>query len=180
VDENGELTLDMMTAMKVNELGRLGDRSIGTRFPLKLHLVMDQEKCSPIGPDGLTQLTIGKAQIFCADREVKDPLEQKLAWMFMQYGDWEEQEAEPIVDGDRVLEIRHRWEPEANQNIGFELVGTLSRIFAKYFAQHTIDDKEVVQFHAPTRPDWFTPLIHVEHKSDALPLWRFTLEPNYS
>jgi hypothetical protein len=68
LEEDGDLALDMITAMKVNELGRLGDRSIGTRPPLRLHLVTDPEKTSSIGQDGMISVTIGKAQLFLRDQ----------------------------------------------------------------------------------------------------------------
>ena len=50
-DVDGILTLDMPTAMRANELGRLGDRTIGTRPPLRLQLIDDPHKTSPVAPD---------------------------------------------------------------------------------------------------------------------------------
>lgn len=89
VDGNGDLTLDMMTAMKVNELGQLGDRSIGTRAPLRLRLTADQTRTGPIGSDGSVVIVFGGSQAFCEDREIVDPVELEIAWIFMQHGDWE-------------------------------------------------------------------------------------------
>jgi hypothetical protein len=180
VNGNGDLTLDMFNAMKVNEFGSLGDRTIGTRPPLRLHLMADSEKTSPIDPDGMVSITFERAELFCGDQKITDTIEQKIAWMFMRHGDWNELEPEPIIEGDRLRAIHYSWEPEERGNEGFEMIGTLSRIFARYYAEHTIEDRAVVQLHAPTRPDWFAPLIHAEHESDRLPLWRFTLKPNYS
>jgi hypothetical protein len=178
VEDDGDLALDMMTAIKVNELGRLGDRSIGTRPPLRLRLTTDGERTNPIGPDGTVSMTIADAQLFCADSEITDETEQEIAWIFMQYGEWEETN-EAIIEGGRLLAIEFRWEPREHRNVGFEFIGSLSRMFARYFAEHTLQKSAVVQLRAPMRPNWFASLINTDHKSQALPLWCFVQQPNY-
>lgn len=178
VQDDGDLTLDMFTAMKVNEFGRLGDRSIGTRPPLRLRLTTDPERTSPIGPDGTVRMTIAGAQLFCGDSEITDETEQEIAWIFMQHGEWEGSN-EAIIEDGRLHAIEFRWEPREHQNVGFEFIGSLSRMFARYFAEHTLEDSAVVQLRAPMRPNWFAPIISTDHKSQALPLWVFVLQPNY-
>jgi hypothetical protein len=46
-------------------------------------------------------------------------------------------------------------------------------------AANTLKDAQVVQLRAPLRPNWFAPLNRLDHVSDALPLWRFNLQPTY-
>ena len=77
----------------------------------------------------------------------------------MQYGRWPAEEPEAILDGDRLSAIEYRWEPEELTNQGFEIVGTLSGMFAAYYAEHTVDRGEVMQIRAPLRPNWFEPLV---------------------
>lgn len=84
-----------------------------------------------------------------------------------------------MADGDRLLAVEFRREPRERANEGFEFVGTLSRIFGRYYASHTLKDRDIVQLHAPLRPDWLAPLIDTGHPSKALPLWRFALRPNF-
>lgn len=179
VDANGDLTLDMLSAMKVNELGELGDRTIGTRPPLRFRLLPDPEKTSAVAPDGTVKITIGGVQMFCGDDEIIDPIEREIAWIFMQHGQWEENGPEADLEGDQLKAIEFRWEPLERQNEGFEMIGTLSRVFARYYAEMTVNEREVVQVHAPLRPDWFVPLVSTDYESKALPLWRFILQPNY-
>ena len=69
VDAAGNLTLDMMTAIKINEMGTLGDMMIGTTAPLTLRLTTDPDRTSPIGPDGEVKIVFGKSQIFSENRE---------------------------------------------------------------------------------------------------------------
>ena len=95
----------------------------------------------------------------------------------MQHGDWPGSEAEPVIEGDRLVALDFRWDPVEEGNNGFEMIGTLTRMFSRYFAEMTIKDEAVVQVRAPTRPGWFAPLLSPGYKSDVLPLWRFTLMP---
>lgn len=180
VDGNGDLTLNMQRAMMANELGMLGDRTIGTRPPLRFRLLADPEKTSPVASDGTVNVTIGGVKLFCGDDEILDPIEQEIAWMFMQHGQWEETGPRAELDGNSLKAIEFQWEPAQRQNDGFEMVGTLSRMFARYYAEMTVNDREVVQVRAPLRPGWFAPLVSPDYESKTLPLWRFILQPNYA
>ena len=177
IGDDGNLELEMPTAIRVNELSRLGDRIIGTRSPLRLRLIMDLERTSTLDADGKVDCVIGDVKAFCGDQELTEPDDQSLAWMFMLYGQWREYDPEAILDGDRLLAIEFRWEPEQTSDQGFEIVGTLSRMFARYYAEHTVEDGKVVQLRAPLRPNWFVPLVERKGGSKALPLWQFVQEP---
>ena len=181
LDAAGGLTLDMFTALKANELASLGDMTIGTRAPLKLRLTADPDRTGPIGPDGQVEVVFSRSQVFSEDRELLDPVEQEIAWIFTQYGQWEEQEPIPLIDGERLLAIEFSWAPvkEAGEQ-GFDFVGSLSRIFARYYAEHTMQGRDVVQLRAPLRTGWFAPLIRSDYQSKALPLWRIKLQPSFA
>ncbi len=178
-DADGALTLDMMHAVKANELARLGDLSVATRAPLRLQLVADPARTSPIDADGTVTVVFRESRFFSEEREILDPRDREIAWMLMQHGQWPEQEPVPIIDGDRLVAMEFSWAPEEESGQGFDTVGPLSRLFAHYYAAHTLEDREVVQLFAPHRPGWFAPLQQAGYKSDALPLWRFTIQPNY-
>jgi hypothetical protein len=181
MDTDGNLELDMATAMTVDELGALGDMTIGTRAPLRFRLTADPARTSPIGPDGQATVVFSASQLFSEDREILDPVELEIAWTLIQHGEWIEQEAIPIVDGDTLLATEFSWAPreDGDEGKGFEFIGRLSRIFARYYAAHTLEESSVVQLRAPLRPNWFAPLHEHDRQSKALPLWRFTLQPNY-
>lgn len=179
VDAGGDLVLDMNEGMMANELGRLGDRTIGTKAPLRLRLITDPERTSPIADDGTVSITIGATQMLCDQAVLADPLEKEIAGIFMEHGEWQCEGPEAIVKGDRLEAIEFQWAPVEPTGQGFEFVGSLSRMFARYFAQHTVKDNSVVQLRAPLRPDWFAPLVRGNYESKALPLWRFTLQPRF-
>ncbi len=180
VNDNGDLDLNMVHAMEENELVRLGDRTVGTRPPLRILLTADPEKTSPISPDGRVEFTIGNVQVFCDERQLEDPVEQQIAWIFMRYGRWEEAEPMPILGENQIIGIEFRWEPPVESDQGFSMIGALSEIFSRYYAERTLEDREVAQLFAEARPDWFAPFVKGKQISDALPLWIFPIYPKSS
>lgn len=171
VDANGDIVLDMPSAMKQNELSELGDRTIGTKPPLRLRLTMDAARTSAIGPDGTVSITIGGVELYCDETKIIDPTEQQIAWMLIQYGEWLGNDPEAIIEGDQLIAIEFRWEPVEQVNRGFEFIGSLSTMFSRYFAEQTVKDRQVVQLRAPLQPSWFAPLISRNYVGHALPLW---------
>ena len=179
LDAEGTLELDMETAMRVSEMSRLGDRTIGTCVPLTARHNADPERTSPISNDGTVSVTIGAVQIFCDGVEVTDQVEKEIAWVFIEHGEWREHGPNYVVDGDQLGAIEFWWAPEELTDQGFEMVGTLSRMFARYYAGRTVEADAVVQLRAPLRPGWFA-LPSSSGASAAAPsLWRFELQPNY-
>jgi hypothetical protein len=180
LDADGDLVLDMMEAYAANELGRLGDRSIGTTAPLRLRFLTDPERTSPIARDGTVEVTIAGSQLLSDQTVITDPLEKEIAWIFMEHGEWRCEGPQPIVAGNRLTALEFRWEPQEPTYQGFEFIGSLSRMFARYFAAETVKNSSIVQLRAPLRPGWFAPLIQLDHVTHALPLWRFKLQPTYA
>ena len=144
VDPNGDVVVEMKDGLMRNELSRLGDRTIGTRPPLRLCFIADPDKTSPIAPNGEVEVTIGDVQMYCDQLQIADPIERQIAWMFMLYGEWEEAEPEPQIEGSRFKGIEFRWEPRSQNNVGFESIGSLSRIFSRYYAEKTLENRDVV------------------------------------
>ena len=174
----GALTLNMADAMKANELSLLGDEAIGIQSPLLLRLTMDPERTSPIASDGTVLVTVGKAQLFSAGFELSDSSDKQIAWAVMRYGDWETGEPRAIVDGDRLIGIEFDCAPQEKTDQGFELIGFLSSLFARYYADHTIQEGAVIRIMAPTQPEWLQDL-RKEDGDNRMPIWRFIIKPNY-
>ena len=180
VDANGDVRLDIPTAMKTNELSQLGDVMIGTRQPLELVVTCDSERTKPVDSDGMTESTISGAHIYCRDQEITDPVERQIAWILMRYGRWNSS-MRTVRDGDRIEAIRWLWKPEecANEDLGFEVIGCVSELFAQFYADQTIEDGKVVQLYARSQPKSFASLMMREYQSETLPLWHFVIQPNF-
>ncbi|MCK1269166.1 hypothetical protein IVB44_06635 [Bradyrhizobium sp. 49] len=178
LDENGYLKLDMKHAVCFNELGRLGDMTIGTTPPLTLRLTADTPNA--IGPDGMAPFTVREVTMLSEDRVLTRADEQEIAWIFMNLGEWAEQETKAIVTDGRLSAIEFSWVPEERLNEDterFEIIGTLSRMFSRHYSQQANGEPDSVQIELEHRPNWFAPLVSSDHKSDALPLWRFIQQP---
>jgi hypothetical protein len=179
-DANGDVILDMGAAVRGNELGTLGDLMIGTRSPLTLRLIMDQVATSAVGADSTVKAVIQRAVMFSGGEEIAYPVEQEIAWIFISHGEWAGNEAVPIFEADRLVALDFSWEPRERTNEGFEMIGTLSRMFSRHFAEETLRDGQIVQLRAAHRPGWFEPLISHEYVSKVLPLWRFQVQATYA
>jgi hypothetical protein len=177
---DGKLVIDMFKAVRVNQFAELGDMTIGTTPPLKFRLVVDTSKPRQVADNGEVRFTIERAAFYSAETEVTSPLEQKIAWILADIGDWECSGSEAHIFDGKLDAIEMVWTPRerANPHERFEMIGTLSTMFSRYYAEHTLDDQGVVQTEAELTPDWFAPLMASEHKSEALPLWRFILQSN--
>lgn len=177
-DADGIVTLDMPTAMRVNELGELGDVMIGTRPPLKLVIRCEPKALGCVGPDGMAKISIASAQIFCDNNEIINPVEQEIAWIFMRFGNWQAS-MQPEIQGNFVKAVIWHFEPVEHPNAkhGFEMIGSLSELFARYYDDRTIKGSEVVQIQATPKPQWFAPLLTRDYESETLPLWHFELRP---
>ncbi|NTI32875.1 hypothetical protein [Rhizobium rhizogenes] len=173
-----KLSIDMLPSTQVSQLGKVGDRIVGIKPPLTLRLIADTTKERSITPGGEVRYTIDTAKMFCAGNEIVSPVEQSLASTFMQYGDWEISGPIPILDSDGLLEaLEFKWTPQERSNPGeeFEMIGKLSSMFSRYYAEQTIGLDGLTQTEADPVPSWFKPLLDVDHKSDALRLWRFQI-----
>ncbi len=178
VAEGDDLELDMITAMTVNELSELGDEGISTRGPLVMRLTANPNKPHFVDENGIAQFIVGKAQVFSEDRELLDPVDQQIAWILMNFGQWSVEGPLAMMDGERLLGVEFVHEPEEAAEQGFDHVGTLSRMFARYYANHTLEERAVVRLAAPPNPELFAPFREVRN-SEALPLWRIRIAPNY-
>jgi hypothetical protein len=173
-----DLTLDMVTAIKANEMAAVGDQTLGLRSPLLLRLTMDPKRTSDIDDDGMVHATIGKAQMFCDERELLHPGDQQIGWTVMQFSDWETPDARAITDGNRLLAIEFESSPPEPSYQGFDLAGSLSRIFARFYAGRTISEGKVININVPVQSQWFGALRSIEGVG-RMPQWRFLLKPNY-
>lgn len=179
VDAAGNVVVDMQTGMMENELVYLGDKMIGTRPPLRLRFEADPTSTNPVAADGTVKFTISAVRVYCGEDELLDNLEKEIAWTFMRYGRWKVDGPFAEFKGDQLLAVDFRWDPEQNTNQGFEMIGTLSEVFCRYYSERTMSDQGVVQLLAQPRPGWFAPLIASEYDKKVLPLWQFKLYPRH-
>lgn len=171
--------LSLGDALLANEMGRLGDVLVGTRWPLRLRVLADSSRPSTIGPDGRGTFTTGARELFCEDRKINSMREQQIALFLAFYGDWQIIDSTAEVDDDKLIAVEHHIGPHEDRGAlaeyGFEFVGTLSSMISKQHNSST-GFSEVDAVHADFSPGAVGGLIPNDYKGDALPLWRFTIQ----
>ena len=177
---NGKRAIGVLDAAKINEMAILGDMTIATKVPLTLRLLSDTAEPSTLSAEGEARFKIGGVELFC-DGERLSGEDCKLAWYMMLYGQWSELNQIPYMDGKRLIALDYIISPEVwEPKQGFAIIGQLSGMISRQFQQHTDPDGKQKLIRPLAEPGKFGISIPDGYKSDRLPLWRFTIEPNYA
>lgn len=172
--------LEFIQAMKQNEMATLGDYSIGTTYPLTLRLGAAIDQPRTISAEGVVSMRIGSVDIRAAGVLLEDATERNIALYLMMYGKWE-------YDGGRIelddiglpLAAIHTSSPEEpTPDQGFEIVGWVSSLYSQHYNSLTLEGGRVSRLN-PADPTSLAPVIPRDLQKKQLPLWRFTLEPNF-
>lgn len=168
----------MLEAFLIDEMSVLGDMRLGTTPPLRLRFLAAAEEPAII-EDGLVRFKIGRVRFLCGDNEIVEPLDEQLVWALAQFGEWvNDKEAYPIVLGNRLRGLEFEWTLRERANDQrFEMIGSLSRMFSRYYALQTLSEGSLDNLEARKMPEWVTALSSSDYKSKALPLWRFICQP---
>lgn len=176
--EGNYLTISMTDAMRVSEMARLGDVSIGLKAPLRFRMIADRSQARFV-ENGQANISISDVKLFCGENEIVHPDDKHLVWMLMQFGDWTTGPPTAIMDGDLVDALESEWKPEQpTDDQGFDFIGTASRVFSRYFALRTVGDGKVRQTEIEPVPDWLAPILSDRPHREELPIWKFYLQPN--
>lgn len=59
-----------------------------------------------------------------------------------------------VLEKNQLKEVEFICQPKerANKYEGFEIIGTLSQMFTRYYAEQTLDNYETVHLEAPPQP----------------------------
>src|SRR2546426_3193919 len=98
-----QYVISLTDAIAGNDMRVLGDCMIATIPSLSLKLLADPEKPRTIDATGQAAFTIKQAQLYCGDKLITDPVEQQLAWFFMQYGNWAESDLAAEVQNGELI-----------------------------------------------------------------------------
>jgi len=178
--EDGKHQISMGDAMKRNEMAMLGDCSIGTVPPLSVRLFSAPGFPRPLEKEGQLPFKVGRACLCAGDQEITDPVEQKIAWFLMLYGNWNEIERPAhMVDG-RIDYLDIGVSPEHHQEKqGFCIIGYMSQMLSTRYKQFTADPHGVRRLTPNSQPTQMSGFIPEGYKGKELPIWHFTLLPNY-
>lgn len=176
--EGDRVAISLGNALQASEMVSLGDISIATQFPLRLRLIADKTKPREITEDGMAQFTTAEVKLFCKDGEITDPVERRIATMLMFFGEWRFDDPKAIRVNGELEGIECQWTPREDHDQGFEIVGSLSNMFSTFYAWNTLDEGRVVKLQTEAVPGYLGNLIPKGYKGQALPLWRFRIQPS--
>lgn len=171
------MRLTMKDALVGNEMHLLGDRWIGTKFPLCIRFHADPAHPRNISAEGQVDFRIKAVEMFCADRAITDPVELNIAFFLMMHGSWRESEEADVTDSN-LNYIQLQYAPGQDQGYGFELIGTLSSMYCSSYNLRTLNEDGVTQLQVDSTPGFLSRLLLGEHTRDALPLWIFNVRPD--
>lgn len=171
----GGLRIELQDAVPASELGRLGDVHLWTTPPLRVLIRGSAERPIRIGQDG--SISGGASlQIYSRGEELVDEKDRQLALILIDYGEWRAEGPRP-VEGFEYGAVEFVAAPEEPSEDGMDGIGTASRIFSRYFDQHTVAGKEVILLSGEAVPDWFAPIASWDFRNSRLPLWVGRLRP---
>lgn len=170
-------TLQMGDALKANQMACIGDFMVGTRWPLRFRIEMDE-----IARDGNCRtMMIRSVNALSEDRLISDPIEIRIAIMLMFYGDWSEEQVVEERNG-KLVSVEYQFAPDEDSRKqheqGFDMNAWISSMIARFFRDGTTKDGEVRGFRVDFTPGEFGRLIPEDYDKtrNALPLWRFHLQ----
>lgn len=176
----GKCSVTIPSAMKVNEMNRLGDFSVGTTPPLILRIVADKNKPRSIASDGLAKFTIGSIEFLCCEKKITNKREQQYAFYFMLYGDWQLTEPIANIEDNKPISIDYIAEPEQrtpSQN--FELFGFISSMISRWYRALVSTSSSGEKLSIAVEPNALGINIPSGYKGKDMPLWQFHIHPNF-
>lgn len=180
----GQYELKLTEAIRLNQMARFGDRTIGTVPPLELRLEVE-ELGERLRPDTAT-VVIRQTQMLAAGKQLADEVEQQIAFLLFRYGSWDIEIPAEIDSAGRITSFAlQAAPPEEARKIaerqGFAIVGALSSMFSAMFNEITLDDEGAVRrldHHSePGEIGSLIPADYFERSDRRLKLWVLRLQP---
>ncbi len=175
--EGDRRLINLIDALKANEMALLGDLAVGTKFPLCLKVIADKRAPRLLNEEGKATFTISQVELYCGGQRISDDLDRRIASYLMFYGKWIEEEPRVHLDDGKIDSIDICVGPDEDQGQGFEIVGWLSGMFSRFYAQATEGEGQIGQIRADITPGALGSLIPEGYTGKDLPLWVFVLKP---
>jgi hypothetical protein len=176
--------IELPQALMFNQMGRFGDRMIGTVPPLALRLEVE-ELGERTRPDTAT-IVVRDVHLLAAGEPLTDETEKRIAFVLFRYGRWEVDTPAEIDARGRLTSFALCAAPpdDARADVerqGFAFVGALSSLYSALFNEATLDDEGAVRrldHHSePSELGALIPSDYFERSDRQLRLWVVRQEP---
>lgn len=175
------LETNLVTALARSEMAILGDQMVATTPDIQVVLESDADSSRRISDEGEARFKLGRIRLYCNNVELTDPLEKKLAFYFTRFSKWVESEEEALVEDADLVALRFTYAPDpemVTEGQPFQMLGSISSMISRAFAEQTTEEGEVIAITATTEPNELGVLIPENYEGKGLPLWRMTTRPN--
>lgn len=177
--ESGKYVLSITDALMHNEMVALGDVLVATRPPLSLTIYADPARERSIDQHHEAHFTIGGFELRCAGVLLEDGVEQSLAFFFMLNSPWAGSQHAHVEEGN-VVSVTFEMAPdEPVEGQYHQLLGPLSSMFSTWFRFVTMEGPDIQRMGMTVDPGSLGQLIPTDYDSEALPLWRFHVQPKH-
>lgn len=162
-------------ALKRNRMRALGDVTLGTVAPLELRVTFPTPVT--VAAYGDASVPPGSAVEYVAgERQISEPVEQRLMTFMVLFGGWNMVESPTIVD-EMMTGVTVTAVPIQSSGQGFDVVGALSSMYARYFDSGTRGSNGITALDPLLAPGTLAALLPHGYETKQLPLWRFILTP---
>lgn len=175
--EGGSYAIHALDALRVNEMGILGDMTIGVIAPLRIEVYADPRMPSLVDNDGNAEFTPGKQVVSTGAGEITEFRNQQIVKFMIRFGAWEREQTGEISE-DRIEKIVLTANPpEDLPDQYWGIVGSLSQMYVRYFDSNTRNESGVTALDMTSMPEMRPSLIPHDFESEELPLLRLVLAP---
>lgn len=181
VSEGARSHITLDSAMKSNFMSEiLGDVMVATTPPLTFRVYADAALPRVLHPDGHVEFTTKRVELLCAGRRLLREVERKLCLYFMLHGAWSASDSWELVLEDGAVSAidLHFAHEEAVGGQDFQFLGPISAMISRHYDALTIRNGDVIRLRADAETDKLGIVIPPDYRGQALPLWRFRLQPN--
>lgn len=172
----GGMRITVGDSFRRNQISILGDRLIGTTFPLDCVVRPDLSKPHHVDDSGKAIFMVGSVEFHVGGKPIVSKSAKRLTYFLMTYGNWEGEQV-PLCEGDSLVEIKLSVMPVEETGREFEIVGSLSSMYSRLFESETLGPAGVTALDLRIDPGMLVSLVPHDYDSSELPLWRFKVEP---
>lgn len=179
-DDGDRLSIGYIGAIARSEMATLGDAMVATLPELRFELLGRIGELNALDADGSANITFRETKFFCAGKEITDEADKEIAFYLMRFGEWPDDGMEAILQEGKLLGVRITSRPDSvPEGQQMAVIGNVSSMISAAYAEHTVYDRRPIRLDAKCDPDFFELQIPIDHASDALPLLRLIVQPNW-
>lgn len=152
---------------------RSASTTLGTVAPLRLRVTFP----TPVTVAAYRDASVpprSAVEYVAGERQITEPVEHCPMTFMMLFGGWDMVESPTIVD-DMMTGVTVTTAPIEPSGEGFDVVGALSSMYARYFDSGTRGPHGITALDPLLAPGTLAVLLPYGYDSTQLPLWRFIL-----